>query len=329
MVYFVTNSTAANIMSNNEYEVFISYSRSDSEFALKLGRDLGAEGVNIWLDQLEINTGQIWDVEIEKALETCSKFLIILTPSSVSSKNVHDELSYALANSKQVYPVLRLECRIPYRLSSFQFSDFTIDYDKGFRGLLKALDIARYPIVKIGGQTWMAENLDVSTYQNGDPIPEVQDQGEWENLTKGACCFYENDPANEENYGKLYNWYAVNDPRGLAPKGWHVPSDEEWEKLASNLVNVELSSSSLIETDTQHKESANNMVTNKSVFTSHLGGFRNEHGTFSTIGSFGRWWSATPRNTDAYYRFLESNSTVIQRSQFNMSVGFSIRCVKD
>ena len=89
--------------------------------------------------------------------------------------------------------------------------------------------------VKIGTQIWMTRNLDIDHYRNGDLIPEVTDQDEWVNLTSGAWCCYDNDPANSEIYGKLYNWFTVNDPRGLAPDGWHIPTDTEWKTLAGFL----------------------------------------------------------------------------------------------
>ena len=89
--------------------------------------------------------------------------------------------------------------------------------------------------VTIGTQTWTSKNLDVSTYRNGEVIPEVQDSAAWANLTTGAWCYYENNPLNGTTYGKLYNWYAVNDPRGLAPKGYHIPTDEEWSILTDYL----------------------------------------------------------------------------------------------
>ncbi len=84
-------------------------------------------------------------------------------------------------------------------------------------------------------QIWMARNLDVVNYWNGDPIPEVQDQQEWVSLTTGAWCWYNNDSANYHHFGRLYNWYAVSDPRGLVPEGWHVPSDTDWEALQTCL----------------------------------------------------------------------------------------------
>ena len=122
-------------------KVFISYSRKDSDFALKLGKDLKEKGVNVWLDQLDIKTGQIWDDEVEKALNSRNQFLIILSPESVSSKNVMDELSYAFEENKQIIPVLINDCKRPFRLRRYQFSDFTKDYEKGLNDLLRAFDI--------------------------------------------------------------------------------------------------------------------------------------------------------------------------------------------
>ena len=92
-----------------------------------------------------------------------------------------------------------------------------------------------YKTIKIGKQKWMAENLNVSSYRNGDPIPQVQDKDEWAKLTTGAWCYYENDVENGKIYGKLYNWYAVNEPRGLAPEGWHISNDDEWGILIDRL----------------------------------------------------------------------------------------------
>jgi len=89
--------------------------------------------------------------------------------------------------------------------------------------------------IKIGDQTWTSKNLNVSNYRNGDIILQVQDPAAWKNLIIGAWCYHENKPANGTKYGKLYNWYAVNDPRGLAPKGYHIPTDSEWDILTDYL----------------------------------------------------------------------------------------------
>ena len=92
-----------------------------------------------------------------------------------------------------------------------------------------------YSSIIINTKQWMKENLNVSKYKNGDVIPEVTDMADWDNLTTGAWCYYANDTANGVTYGKLYNWYAVTDPRGLAPTGWHIPTDQEWTSLTNFL----------------------------------------------------------------------------------------------
>src|SRR4030095_5656585 len=93
----------------------------------------------------------------------------------------------------------------------------------------------KYPVVLIGTQKWMATNLSVSHYRNGDKIPQVKDSAQWAKLTTGAWCWYNNDSATGAVYGKLYNWFAIHDPRGLAPAGWHVPSDSEWYVVSNFL----------------------------------------------------------------------------------------------
>ena len=96
--------------------------------------------------------------------------------------------------------------------------------------------------VKIGKQTWTTENLNTGKFRNGDNIPEAKTNLEWEtagNEKKPAWCYYNNDPANAKKYGKLYNWYAVKDARGLAPEGYHIASTEEWDALSSYLANLD------------------------------------------------------------------------------------------
>src|SRR5687768_7650787 len=108
--------------------IFFSYSRDDSDFALKLGTDLRAAGISIWLDQLDIKPGERWDVAIGKGLAACSWILVILSPASVASTNVMDEVSYALDENKPVIPVLHEACEIPFRLRRVQYTDFRDDY---------------------------------------------------------------------------------------------------------------------------------------------------------------------------------------------------------
>ena len=119
---------------------FFSYSRKDSEFALRLAKDLRASGVKIWLDQLDISAGQLWDRAVEAALENSPRLLVILSPFSVESTNVMNEVNAALEDGKTVIPLLYRECRIPFRLRRVQYVDFRMDYDSGFSGLLKTFE---------------------------------------------------------------------------------------------------------------------------------------------------------------------------------------------
>jgi hypothetical protein len=158
--------------------------------------------------------------------------------------------------------------------------------------------------VLVGTQTWKAKNLNVTTYRNGDVIPEVQDGTEWTSLTTGAWCHYNNDPANDAIYGKLYNWYAVNDPRGLAPSGFHVPTDAELNAV------------------TNMKDSAG--------FAGLPGGNRYSNGEFNFIGSYSIWWSSSEYDaTYAWNRRLNYDLGDAYSEAWGKRQGFSVRCVKD
>ena len=148
--------------------------------------------------------------------------------------------------------------------------------------------------VTIGSQVWTSKNLDVATYRNGDVIPQVQDPNAWENLTTGAWCYYDNDASNGTKYGKLYNWYAVNDPRGLAPKGYHIPTDAEWTQL-SDYLGGESEAGTKMKSTSGWVENGNG--TNSSGFSGLPGGYRYYDGTFDDIGDYGYWWSSTEDGT--------------------------------
>lgn len=122
-------------------KTFFSYSRANSEFVLRLGKDLRTAGVDFWLDQLDIPAGVRWDAEIEKALDSAERLIVVLTPDSVESTNVMDEVSFALEHEKRVVPILLQECKIPMRLRRVQHLDFTGDYPAGLARLLKQLDV--------------------------------------------------------------------------------------------------------------------------------------------------------------------------------------------
>jgi len=187
--------------------------------------------------------------------------------------------------------------------------------------------------VTIGSQVWMDKNLDVATYRNGDPIPQVTDAATWAGLTTGAWCWYNNDPAMGAIYGKLYNWYAVNDPRGLAPAGWHVPSDAEWTTLTTYLGGDAVAGGKMKEGGYTHWSSPNAGADNSSGFTALPGGYRGiNHGSFDGMGSFGHWWSSTEYSASgAWYRILGYYYAEVYRyyGNFGKSFGFSVRCVRD
>lgn len=140
------------------------------------------------------------------------------------------------------------------------------------------------PNVSICDQVWMTKNLDVDKYRNGDAIPQVTSSSEWESLGTGAWCWYNNDSANyAATYGKLYNWYAVNDPRGLAPAGWHMPSDLEWSTLATCLGGDGVAGGKMKGTGTAFWQEPNAGAINSSGFTELPGGYRKGVGSSFTL----------------------------------------------
>jgi uncharacterized protein (TIGR02145 family) len=184
------------------------------------------------------------------------------------------------------------------------------------------------PTIQIGNQLWSKENLDVSFYRNGDEIPYVDNATTWAGLTTGAWCYYNNDPANGEKYGKLYNWYAVNDARGLAPQGWHIPSDAEWTILTTKL--GESPGGKMKTAGTTNWSTPNTGATNSSGFAGLPGGCRGFDGSFFSIGASGNWWSSTESSTtNAWYRNLYYGGSNVDRDYYTKRLGFSVRCVRD
>jgi uncharacterized protein (TIGR02145 family) len=200
-----------------------------------------------------------------------------------------------------------------------------------------------YEEVQICDQIWMKKNLDVVTYRNGDTIPQVSDATEWENLTTGAWCYYNNDPKNGEIYGKLYNWYAVNDPRGLAPEGWRIPTDEEWKELEMclGMSQSEADDIGWRGTDEGSKLAGNaglwhdgvlenNTNFGTSGFSGLPGGYRNNRGSFNYVGCIAYWWSSSEYSTsDVWSRSLYYSNSVVYRDGANKKTGVSVRCVRD
>lgn len=199
----------------------------------------------------------------------------------------------------------------------------------------------QYPEVVIGTQTWLQKNLEVTTYRNGDPIPEITDIAEWANTTSGAWCYYNNDPANGPIYGKLYNWYAVNDPRGLAPEGWHIASDYDlkilevylgmsWSNADNDGIRGTDEGGKMKEAGNYHWLDPNTGANNLSGFTALPGGLRT-NGYFTQMGQYGYFWTATiyPYRGMPWYRLLANDGSFVYRNIYTMNEGMSVRCVKD
>ena len=196
--------------------------------------------------------------------------------------------------------------------------------------------------VTIGTQTWTSKNLEVTKYRNGEEIPQVKNKKNWANLTTGAWCYYENKTANGTTYGKLYNWFAVNDPRGLAPKGYHIPTDAEWTILTDYLGGDTIAGTKMKSTSGWDN---NGNGTNTSGFAGLPGGYRKSlirksrnglirksrirriRKKFNGIGDFGYWWSSSEDGADsAWCRNLNDN---VNRYDRRKRDGFSVRCLRD
>ena len=212
-----------------------------------------------------------------------------------------------------------------------------------------------YQSVTNCGLTFTKQNLNVSKYSDGTPIPQVQDRTAWNNLTTGAWCYYNNDPANGTTYGKIYNWYAVAgiydaasaaNPalrKKLAPAGWHVPSDGEWSSLINcldpnadggnnfqNIAGGKMKSIGTLQAGTGLWREPNTDATNASGFSGLPGGYRDSLGSFINIGTTGVWWSSSEGNTaSAWSRYLGYDVGNAFRGSYFKRLGFSVRCLRD
>jgi uncharacterized protein (TIGR02145 family) len=196
----------------------------------------------------------------------------------------------------------------------------------------------------IGNQRWTTSNLNVSRYKNGDSIPEVTDKSKWANSTTGAFCYYNNDESYGKKIGKNYNWLSINDKRGLAPNGWHVATDEDWNILlkyidpATNLTSAGVDQSALAggplkDTSKLFWKSPNVGATDFFGFKILAAGGRDYNGDFeSNFGYETVFWTSTiqsDRPEFAWTRLFHHYSTGVFRNPYTKSGGLSIRLVKD
>ena len=208
------------------------------------------------------------------------------------------------------------------------------------------IDGNAYKTIKIGDQVWMAENLKTTRYRNGDAISNQTMPIPWGTTTNGAWCDYKNLQLNGNKYGHLYNWYAVADPRNIAPEGWHVPTDAEWTELVNYLIanggnwdgtttgnKIGKSLAAATNWKSYTTEGAigfDILINNSSGFTALPGGYRGSDGTFYGIGYYGDWWSSTEDGaTYAWSRVLDYSGSSLYRGSNSKSYGFSVRCLRD
>ncbi|MCK7590510.1 fibrobacter succinogenes major paralogous domain-containing protein [Subsaxibacter sp. CAU 1640] len=190
------------------------------------------------------------------------------------------------------------------------------------------IDGNTYAKVTIGDQVWLQSNLNVSHYRNGDEIPQVQDPNAWSNLTTGAWRYYNDDPANGEMYGKLYNWYAVNDPRGLAPEGWHVASYDEVLTLREFLGGYSVAGGKM--KTTYGWDAPNTGATNESGFSAIPGGLANISGGDIYQGQFASFWTSTSITIfNSWTYFTSSDNSNLSTGSNSRTVGSAIRCIQD
>jgi uncharacterized protein (TIGR02145 family) len=204
--------------------------------------------------------------------------------------------------------------------------------------LLTDIDGNVYNIVTIGTQVWMAENLKTTKYNDGTPIPNTTDNTTWAALTTGAYSDYSNTPSNSTTYGRLYNWYVVdnnaatkvasNGGKNVCPTSWHIPTDAEWTTLTTYLGGESVAGGKL--KDTTHWTTPNIGATNETGFTALPGGGRDTNGAFYNIGNNGYWWSSSEGSTTyALSRYMYYGTTNVSRYNDFMQYGFSVRCVRD
>ncbi len=202
----------------------------------------------------------------------------------------------------------------------------------GYAKRITDIDGNQYKTVNIGTQTWMAENLKVSKYNDGTDIPTVTPDAAWAYLISGAWSYYNNEAVNNAKYGKLYNWYAVsNSNKNVCPTGWHVPTDAEWTVLTEYLEGLIVAGGKMKEVGTASWNSPNTSATNTSLFSALPGGYRDLNGKANSIGTSGYWWCSTTDNNpnNAWCRNLNGSNGNANRVSGVKGNGLSVRCLRD
>ena len=223
-------------------------------------------------------------------------------------------------------------------------NDGSCDYSC-FGCVSPSMDNYTYQVVQINGQCWFAENLRTKTYATGDTIPTVSDSGAWQNQTTGATCVYDNNEtlAAQTSYGRLYNWYAVNNSQGLCPNGWHVPSNLEWNELWNNAGESDTEASVALRSTSGWDEydssdsfpgSCPNLVSGNGTDTFGFSALPSGHrygyfgGSFYNQGNGAYWWTSQIAGYPAG-KYMLSNPQAGPSTTWDKKFGLSVRCVQD
>lgn len=251
---------------------------------------------------------------------------------------------------KNLFKLILALVMLAFTLPSCNKTDDPIDADNFGTETVTDIDGNVYHTITIFNKTWMVENLKTTRYANGDTIKNVTKSLEWSVLAIGGCCDYNNDASMVSKYGKLYNWFAVNDARSIAPKGWHVSTDNDWNNLKDSLIANGYNYDGLLTENYIAKSLASKSDwasfaglgiigndfenNNRSGFKAKPSGCRYPNGSFSFQSFGGFWWSsnATPTFWLLYYGYnklatnLVLDTSLDSKSKLN---GYSVRCVKD
>ncbi|MCU0407312.1 MAG: fibrobacter succinogenes major paralogous domain-containing protein [Bacteroidales bacterium] len=190
------------------------------------------------------------------------------------------------------------------------------------------IDGNEYATVTIGSQVWMASSLVTTKFSDGTAIPVVTDNTAWANLGTPGVSDYGNNAENAAIYGKLYNWHAVNDPKGICPTGWRVPAQADWATLITTL-GLDIVGDKMKEPGTLHWSDPNTGATNESGFTALGGGYRNYLGVFKDKSYFSGYWSSTAQGTAAYMLGLWFHNHDCDNYAVDKKTGLFVRCIQD
>ena len=188
-----------------------------------------------------------------------------------------------------------------------------------------------YHTIIIGTQVWLTENLKVKHFRNGDSIPNITIETQWNNLQTGGYCDYNNNPTNSITYGRLYNWFAVNGTRKITPIGWHIPTEAEWTVLIDYLGGDSIAGGSLKDTGFIHWNKPNTGATNVSGFTGLAGGYHDYLNglEYVDIGNYGYWWSSTMISPFGRICYIKNDESIIWRRYGDVNNAYAVRCIMD